>query len=64
MAKNLTKSVKQPVAMEKNSTNVESLAASTNMTGSAYDMPLENNAKRASMQHEGAMPIHNPNGLQ
>lgn len=64
MAKDLSKSKKQPVAMQKGAVNMEAKAASGNMKGSAYEMPFENNAKRASQKQMGGMPRLNPNGLQ
>jgi len=64
MAKNLSKSRKQPMAMSKGATSMEAKAASPNMKGSAYEMPMENNMKRRAQKHLGDMPPLNPNGLQ
>ena len=64
MAKNLSVSKKQPMAMSRNAQNMEAKAASGNLKGSAYDAPFENNAKRAKQDHLGVMPMRNPNGLE
>lgn len=62
MAKNLTKSSKQPMAMERNSKNMEAKVASGNLRGSAYEMPGMNNKERAMQKHMGGMPNRDMNG--
>lgn len=60
--KNLTKSNPQPVALEDGVSNMDAKVASKNMQGSAHDMPLMCNQKRAMQRHMGDMPAMNPNG--
>lgn len=56
MAKNLSKSEKQPVAKEKDaSLDPERMAASPNLGSFAYDAPLQVNKDR-EQPHMGNMP--------
>lgn len=56
MAKNLVKNNKQPIAMEKDTQNMEAMARSGNLEmGAAYDAPLKSNAKREK-PHMGKLP--------
>ena len=62
MSKDLTKSNKQPMAMQAGAVSMEARAASPNMHGSAIAMPGKNNAKRAAQKHMGELPMKNENG--
>lgn len=64
MAKDLSKSVKQPMAMQAGAKNMEAMAASPNMKGSAYEAPLMNNKMREAQKHMGGVPAKNANGYQ